>query len=56
MGKGKGANFEKVAPIKAGQILCSVGIVNLQNRELVKLLIQKLSFKIPFKHKVILNT
>lgn len=55
MGKGKGANLQKVAPIKAGQILLSVKLRGPNNPEFVRALITKMSFKIPFSHKIVIN-
>lgn len=55
MGKGKGANITKVAPVKAGQILFSIRIQSEQNFQLLKSFMRKLSFKIPLRHTIIFN-
>jgi len=55
MGKGKGANLEKVAPVKSGQILFSINVAPMYGSPLVKILMKKISFKIPLKHQIILN-
>lgn len=55
MGKGKGANLQKVAPIKLGQILLSVKIRGFNNSVPIRDLMTKMSFKLPFKHRVVIN-
>lgn len=55
MGKGKGTNLQKVAPVKSGQILFSINVFHFANIELAHILMKKLSFKIPLRHTTVTN-
>lgn len=54
MGKGKGAPDSKVAPIKAGSVILTVTDRGA-GRYLTRKLVEKLSWKIPYKHEIVYN-